>query len=394
MLYLRTLFLLAGLSLLSACQPNEVVLEVTRLVETQERIEVTRLVSETVVQEATRIVPEEILLEVTRSPLGSEVRPVQLLFPPVVDTAVIAARGEVLANALREATGYEFQTGILDNEQAVIDMMCSAPEDTIAFLSAAAFVVAEEQCGAEAGSVAVDGNGQTSQTGMLVAHQNSDVSALADLDGARWGVPDDASLPAVLYFQALLAEAGLAVGETVQLAGESAAMLAVDEERVDVASAQFIPPILPFDERPWDAAEDDPEPWLGLGLSPIRSPIGYVVVAGEPENGGYRVRDARSRVFDVAPLIFDHTEIVTLGAPIPNATVAYGRAFPLGLARQLDTLLAEFALSEACGESLCSSDFYGWTGLVPVADSAYEPVRFIRDQLALSNSDLLGLGQE
>lgn len=393
----RLLVILAGLLLASACQPNEIVLEVTRLVETQERVEVTRLVNEVVVAEATRLVPEEIVVEVqvevTRAPLGSPARPVQLLFPPLVSTGVIATRGELLAENLRQATGHDFQIGVLDDEQAVIEMMCAAPEDTIGFLSPTAYVVAQEQCGVQAGSVAVDGNGETAQTGMIVSARGGEVTTLEDLDGRRWAVPDAQSLANTLYFQALLAEAGIEPAEVVTLSGESAAMLAVNDEEVDAAAAQFIPPILPFDERPWQRDEDDPEPWRALGLSPIRSPIGYVVVLGDPEDGGYRVRDARSRVFDVAPQIFDRTQVVTLGAPIPNETVAYGRAFPLGLARQLDGLLAEFAASEVCAESLCSSDFYGWTGLVPVTDEAYAPLRFIRDQLELSTADLLALGQ-
>jgi phosphonate transport system substrate-binding protein len=394
MLYTKVLAVLVGLLLLSACRPNEVILEVTRLVQTQERVEVTRMVPETVVEEATRLVTEEVVIEVTPSPLGSETRPVQLLFAPVVSTDVIATRGGLLAEALSEATGYAFQVGVLDDEQTVIDMMCAAPEDAIGFLSPPGYVVAQEQCDVQAGSVAVDANGQTAQTGMLVSHVNSDVQALEDLAGKRWGTPNADSLPTVLYFEALLAEAGIEPAEIVPFAGESAAMLAVGEEDVDVASAEFIPPILPFDERPWDSAEDDPEPWLALGLEPIRSGIGYIVVLGDPENGGYRVRDARSRVFDVAPQIFSRTGIVALGAPIPNETVAYGRAFPLGLARRLDTLLADFAASEACAESLCSTDFYGWSGLVPVEDSAFAPIRFVRDQLGLSSSDLLGLAEE
>jgi hypothetical protein len=45
--------LLTGLMGLTACQPQEIALEVTRIVETQEVVEVTRIVRETVVEEAT-----------------------------------------------------------------------------------------------------------------------------------------------------------------------------------------------------------------------------------------------------------------------------------------------------------------------------------------------------
>ena len=68
--------LLTGLIGLTACQPQEIVLEVTRLVETEEVVEVTRIVPETIVQEATRLVSEETVveIEVTKSPLGTDAR--------------------------------------------------------------------------------------------------------------------------------------------------------------------------------------------------------------------------------------------------------------------------------------------------------------------------------
>jgi phosphonate transport system substrate-binding protein len=125
-----------------------------------------------------------------------------------------------------------------------------------------------------------------------------------------------------------------------------------------------------------------------LGIPPTRSPIGYVLVAGEPEFGGYRLRDARARLFDTTPDIFDVTRILALSEPIPNETVVFGADFPLLLARQTLATMAEFAASEACQNSLCSADFYGWTGLEPADDAAYDPIRLIQDTLELEAADL------
>jgi ABC-type phosphate/phosphonate transport system substrate-binding protein len=302
---LRTIpaILLVGLVMLVACQPDQVILEVTRLVEKQERVdvEVTRIVSETVVEEATRLVTEEIevVVEVTKEPLGTETRPVQLLFPPLFEADLIAQRGEPLAEALSSATGYQFRVGILDSEQAVIDLMCAAPVDTIGFLSASGYVLAHDQCGVQAGSVAVGDDGLTSKTGMIVSQNDGNIDELESLQGKKWAVSDANSLSRHLYFESILQESNIAVEEIIPVAGESVAMLAVHDQEVDLATAEFIPPILPFEEKLWDRETDDPEPWLEFGHSPERSPIGYVRVNGDPENGGYRVRDARSRIIDV-----------------------------------------------------------------------------------------------
>jgi ABC-type phosphate/phosphonate transport system substrate-binding protein len=367
-----------------ACQPNVAFVEVTRLVtveggelvadsspaDTAVPIEVTRIVN----QEVTRVVAEEVVVEVTKSPLGSEERPVQVLIPPVVNTAVITTRGEPLVQALTEATGQQFAVGILDDTQTLIDLLCAAPQDTIGFLSALDYARASQQCGAQPGLVAVQSDGLSWQAGMIVTRRDSGLNAIEDLAGSSWGVVDTSSVPEFLAIQAQLAEAGVEPGEVVEFATTSSLMLALYNREVDFVTAAYIPPILPYDERPWQYGEDPPEIWRRLGLSPTRSPIGYVIVFGEVEFGGYRLQDARASIFDTTPGIYDETQILALSPQIPNDTVVLGADFPLGLARQVTAVLSQFAASESCINSVCSTDFYGWAGLEPVTEEVYSPL--------------------
>ncbi len=389
----RFFVLIISLIVLTACQPEIVQVEVTRMVVETAVTEVTRIVPDITTTEVTRVVPEEIILEVTKSPLGSESRPVQLLFPPVVETAVISERGEELAQALTAATDRRFVVGILDNEQAVIDMLCNAPQDTIGFISASAYVLAAEQCDVQVGTVAVHTDQYPWQTGMVVTRRDSGINELEDLEGKSWAVADNTNIPDFLYFQALLDDAGIEPGEIIEVSGDSAAMLAVLNQEADFATASYIPPIMPFEERLWQYGEDNPEPTRHLGLPATRSPIGYVLVNGEPEFGGYRLRDARSRIFDVEPEIYDRTKIITLSAPIPNETVAFGADFPLGLARDVVVTLMDFAGSEACATSLCAADFYDWTGLQMADDINYAPLRFVQSTLDLEPDEVLNATQ-
>lgn len=385
--------LILPIGLLAACEQGMQTVEVTRLVErdvtviapVEQPAEIASLPTPAPV--IPTVVTATVVVEVTPVPLGSPERPVQLLFPPVTNTAVISQRGEILAKALETATGASFVVGIPDDEATVVDLLCSAPRDTIAFISAAAYTIAHERCQAQAVLVARDTNDLTWETGMLVTRAGAGIGELADLEGKRWVVADTGSLPNDLYFQALLAEAGVTPGEIIRAPEESSALLALRNGEADFAAASFVPPIMPFD-RPWIAGETDPEEWRVLGISPIRSPIGYVLVAGEPANGGYRLRDARSRVFDTTPDIFDVTRILTLSAPIPRDTIVLGAEFPFALARQTLAALNEFAASEACQESICSADFFGWTGLEPTDDADYEPIRFVADTLDLEAADL------
>ncbi|MBP7592397.1 MAG: PhnD/SsuA/transferrin family substrate-binding protein [Chloroflexi bacterium] len=377
-------FIGAGLLLiiLAACQPQVLEVEVTRLVEntpvSQEegtavptpspmQIEVTRLVTTEVVQ--------EIPIEVTKSPLGTEQRPIQLLFSSASSTAVIMTRGQVLADALAEATGLEFVVGVADSEEALIELMCTAPADTIGVLSPLGLVQANTRCGVQPGNIAVHPDGLSWQAGMIVARRDSGILTLADLAGKRGAVPNANSLPNAKAVETMLQNAGVQIAEMIEVPGDNSAMLAVFDGDVDFAVGTYTPPILPYEERLWQYGVDAAEIWRQLGIAPERSPIGYVLVIAEPEFGGYRLRDARAGIFDIQPEIYNQTRIVALTPQIPNETVAFGRDFPLALARQVISELQTFANSEACATSVCASDFYDWRGLEPASNDQYTPIR-------------------
>jgi hypothetical protein len=40
--------------------------------------------------------------------------------------------------------------------------------------------------------------------------------------------------------------------------------------------------------------------------------------------------------------------------------------------------------------SICSDEFYNWTGVAPASDSFYDPVRFLMDQLDITEESVLG----
>ncbi|MCP4359318.1 MAG: PhnD/SsuA/transferrin family substrate-binding protein [Chloroflexi bacterium] len=389
---MRKIWFLLGMGcwlLLTACQPQVMEVEVTRVVDTSAvtdvipatpetiLIEVTRLVP----QEVTRVVSEEVIVEQTPSPVGSAARPVQLLFAPTVNTAVLTQRAQSLIQALSDATGARFEIGILDDEQAVIDLLCAAPADTIAFLSGMGYARANEQCGAEVTAVGVNNTGQSWQTGMIIVRQDSGIESLADLAGKTWAVPDETSVPETRYFQALLVAEGVEPGNMTVVPGDNTAMLAVLNGDVDFASGRFIPPVMPYEETEWIYGEDDPELWRATGILPGRSAIGFIIVNGGPDYGGYMVRDARSGIYDTNRTVFQDTKILILTAPIPNQTIAFGANFPVGLARQVMVILDEFGDSETCRESLCASDVYGWSGIDLAVDADYEPYRFVLETL-------------
>jgi phosphonate transport system substrate-binding protein len=186
--------------------------------------------------------------------------------------------------------------------------------------------------------------------------------------------------------------AGIEPGEIVETGSHNNAMLAVYNGEVDFATAFFSPPLLPNYARQWTYGVDDPEIWRDAGEPAIRNEEGRTFVGGDPADGGYRILDARQTVNDVAPDIFDKTRILLLTDKIPNDTVSFGPEFPLNTANQIVNALVEWVSEDNpdCLESICSDQFYNWTGVEAVTDSFYDPVRFLMDQLNITEADVLG----
>lgn len=387
----RLVLAVIGLLLLSvalaACQPETV--EVTRIVtETQTEqveVEVTRVV-ETEVEvpvEVTRVV--EVAEEMAA--IGTEENPIQVLFVPSVEADVIVSGGEIMAAALEEATGLKYEVSVPTSYAATIEAMCAAPDKTIGFIPAQGYVLANQRCGVTVGAAAVR-FGLSWYAAQFVVRADSGIETLEDLEGKSWGIPDVGSTSGYLYPNAMLTQMGITPGEIVETGGHPNAMLAVYNGDVDFATAFFSPPLLP--EGSWTYGVHDPEIWREAGVSPVRNEEGRTMVAGGPSEGGYRVLDARATVSDTAADIFDVTKIIAITDRIPNDTVSFGPQFPLSLSAQIVDALVAFTASDACATSICSDDFYAWTGIEPVNDSFYDPVRSAMETLGITEEDVLG----
>ncbi|MCB8945006.1 MAG: PhnD/SsuA/transferrin family substrate-binding protein [Ardenticatenaceae bacterium] len=399
-LYLATFLILSVV--LAACQPQTV--EVTRVVtETEtivetvtEEVEVPVEVEVEVPVEVTRIVTEvqtETVVETVEmeeAPLGSEERPIKVLFVPSVDSDVIVTGGEVMAAALNEATGMNFTVSVPTSYAATIEEMCASPDDTIGFIPAQGYVLANNRCGVTVGGAAVR-FGLSWYAAQFVVPTDSPAQSLEDLAGLTWCIPDVGSTSGYLYPSALFLEMGIEPGEIVESGSHNNAMLGVYNGECEFGTAFFSPPLLPAaDDRAWAYGVDDPEIWRNADAPAIRNDAGRTFVGGTPDEGGYRILDARASVNDTATDIFDQTRILALTERIPNDTVSFGPEFPLNTANQIIDALIDFTASEACATSICSQDFYSWTGLEAVTDSFYDPVRDAMNYLGITEDDVLG----
>ncbi len=314
--------------------------------------------------------------------LGSPEYPIKVLFVPSVDVNFMVESGDLIADALSEATGYTFEVSVPTSYAATIEEMCASPDDTIGFIPALGYVIANQLCGVQPGLAAERYGWNVYWTGFFVA-RDSEYQTLEDLAGATWAYPDAGSTSGYLYPSSIFADLGIEVGETIEAGGHPQSVLAVYNGQADVATAFFSPPLLP--EGRW-AMSDDPDVPEDLVESCAPNEEGRLMCG----DAGFRVLDARSAVSGDAPDIIQAVRILAISKEIPNDTMSFSPNFPEELKQSILDAVTDFVSldNEACVNSLCSEQFYNWTAVGPIADENFDGVRILVAQQGITLENL------
>ena len=318
--------------------------------------------------------------------LGTPERPIQVLFVPSVDAQVIVSGGEIMREALEEATGLSFEVKVPTSYAATIEEMCAAPEDTMGFIPGFGYVLASQLCGVDVSFSAVRFGWGVYWSQILVA-RDSDIESVADLDGLTWAVPDLGSTSGYLVPFVDITDAGVTAGEIVEAGGHGAAALAVYNGEADFATTFFSPPLR---EGGW-APGDDPSVPVDLVESCAPTDEGRLFCGADQE---YRVLDARASTVTDAPDIIQVVRILAISSPIPNDTLSFGPDFPADLRTQIEEALIAFAAecddNEDCAwnQSIGHQDFYAWTSIAPAVDSDFDDLRKVVEQAGIELGDL------
>ena len=317
--------------------------------------------------------------EAPTSNIGTAEHPIKVLFVPSVDANVIVTGGEVMAQALNEATGLNFEVSVPTSYAATIEEMCASPTDTMAFIPAFGYVLANDLCGVDVSFKAVRRGWGVYWT-MFIVGRDSDIQSLEDLEGKKWAYPDAGSTSGYLVPLVQLKEAGITPGETLEAGGHPEAVRAVYNGEADFATAFYSPWAAPEGAEAW-AIGDEPE-------VPDFSNCALNDDASQLLCDGYRVLDARANIREEFPDVVQKVRILSLSPEIPNDTLSFSPEFPADLRTQIEDALVAFAETEAWGTSIGSEDFYGWSGLEPATDADYD---FVRKLVAESGTTIESL---
>jgi phosphonate transport system substrate-binding protein len=310
--------------------------------------------------------------------LGSEDNPIQVYFVPSVESQTIVTGGEVMAAALEEATGLNFEVFVPTSYAATIEAMCAAPDSSMGFIPAAGYVIANNRCGVEVEAAAVR-RGWPVYWAAYIVRRDSGIYTFQDLAGKSWAYPDAGSTSGYVFPSVELTLAGVEVGEQVETGGHNQTVLAVYNGEADFGTTFFSPPVGPGGA--WTIG-DLPEPY---DLTVEES---YVGEDGNLYVGDLQILDARANVRDTAADVVDQVRILRLSAPIPNDTLSFGPDFPPELRQQIMDALVAFSETEAWAQSIGSEDFYGWSGLSPIEDATYDVIRDQFEVLGLTEEDI------
>ena len=161
---------------------------------------------------------EEPAAEEAATDLGTADNPIVMSFVPSGDTQDIIASGDTLATMLSEATGLVVESNVGTDFSAVREAMC-AGQAQIGWLNTFNYVMANEQCGVDAGMVTSRFDA-TTYSGQIIVRADSGIETLADLEGKVMCWVDPASTSGYIIPRIMLAAEGIdpdtAFSETIE----------------------------------------------------------------------------------------------------------------------------------------------------------------------------------
>ncbi|MDY0151425.1 MAG: phosphate/phosphite/phosphonate ABC transporter substrate-binding protein [Candidatus Cloacimonas sp.] len=276
--------------------------------------------------------------------LGTKQNPIKMFFVPSLEAGKVVQSGEAIGAFLHKETGYYFKVAVPTSYAAVIEALGTYQAD-IAWLPTYAYVLAQQKYDAQVKLMTVR-NGLTKYRGQFVCRSNSGIKTLADIHGKIVAYTDAASTSGYIYPSAVLKQKGIVPKDHIFAGGHPQAILAVYSGRADVACSYWSPP---------DAK-------------------------GTP-------MDAREKLYETHPDVFDKISIIDFTDWIPNDTVTFRKNLPKDLETKVVDALYNYGQKKEGQATL--KTLYDIDGLEHATDADYDVVRNTLKAMDMDPASLL-----
>jgi phosphonate transport system substrate-binding protein len=279
-----------------------------------------------------------------QSELGTRQNPVKLYFTPSIDAEVIASNSREFIQFLEAETGLYFTTGIPTSYIAVVEALGSSRAD-IGVMNSFGYLMANERYGATA-RLKVIRHGVDYYQGQIIAHVDSGINSIQDLEGKRFAFTDPSSTSGYMFPLKILKENNITLGNTTFSTKHDAVVIMVYQRQVDAGSTYYSAP-----------------------------------------TADGTIRDARERVKTQFPDVEDKIKIIAITDPIANDPFVFRKDIPEDIANRFIAAIKKFIQTEQ-GQRIFK-EIYSVEGIVDTDDSDYDSLRQTIISLGLNVLDLV-----
>ncbi len=276
-------------------------------------------------------------------PLGSIDNPVKLFFTPSINSGIITENSKIFLKYLESETGLFFATKIPTSYIAVVEAFGSKRAD-IGIMNSFGYLLAHEKYGASA-ELKIIRYGVDFYRGQIVAHVDSGIKSVKDLQGKKFAFTDSSSASGYMFPLKILMDNDVKPGNSVFAIKHDNVISMIYQGQVEAGSTFYSPP---------------------------------------SEDG--TVNDARRLVLTQFPDVLEKIKVIAITDKIPNDPFVFRKDLPLDIKKKFKDALIKY-LKTKKGQDIFFN-IYNFKGVVPANDSDYD---YLRDVIKTIKLDLDGL---
>lgn len=280
-----------------------------------------------------------------RASLGSKTNPIKIYFTPSGDAENISQNSVEFVKFLEDETGYFFKTAVPLSYIAVVETFGTKKCD-IAIINSFGYLLAHQKYGVEA-LLRIIRYGESSYSGQIIAHIDSGINEIKDINGKKFAFVDPSSTSGYLLPLKIFKETHIRPKEVVFAMKHDNVVTMIYQHQVD-AGATFYSP---------------------------------------PDKDG-KIRDARSRVMTQFPDVAEKIKVIKITDPIPNDPIVFRKDLPEDMKIKIVKAILKFMRTETGENALYN--IYSAEGVVPTTDKDYNTLRNLLKTIGKDAEEFIG----